>query len=423
MERKQKLWFSCQYENEPVDLKLLLIYFLKRIRFVIYFAIFGALLFASVYYFKTFVFVESRQYVATGEMYLVYADDVRIDNVYINDYTWQNLVHTDRAIEYALEYIDDAHVTEDYLKEAVTAGLVSDVRFVTLKVTTDNPERSIQIAQAYQIAIKELGEEMVDIESVSVYTDADSAEEIVQDNRTLRMALTGLVIGVFLSMFGIILQYVFDDSVYVASQFEARFGIPVIGICLKTKKNEQNSEHMVGKKSASKERLWGRQAIKLNYKKLTDGCRKIVVTDTSVRNKNEFPFEILKDVQMKLEQDELLAIALGNMKEEDAYYTGGNYELIKADSLNENADVVLECADADGVIVMVQMGAHNGKLIERALDLLTKQGCRVVGALLYDGDASLLRTYYFQALPFGSRNDKSEDEEDNEEKFLLDDIF
>ena len=72
---------------------------------------------------------------------------------------------------------------------------------------------------------------------------------------------------------------------------------------------------------------------------------------------------------------------------------------------------------------MVQMGAHNGKLIERALDLLTKQGCRVVGALLYDGDASLLRTYYFQALPFGSRNDKTEDEEDNEEKFLLDDIF
>lgn len=423
MEEKQKNMFSCKYENEPVDLKLLLIYILKRIRFVIYFAIFGALVFASVYYLRTFVFVEERQYVATAEMYLVYADDVRLENVYINDYTWQNLVHTDRAIGYALEYIDDSVVTEEYLKNAVTAGLVSDVRFVTLKVTTDNPQRSIQIAQAYQIAIRELGEEMVDIESVSVYTQADSAEEIVADNRTIRMALTGMCIGIFLSFLGIVLQYVFDDSIYVAGQFERRYGIPVIGVCLKPKKNEQVSEYMVGQKNGiSKDRLWERQVIKLNYRKLTSECKKVVVTDVSTRDRNSFAFDILKDVQMKLEQDELLAIAMGNMKDKDAFYTDGNYELNKAEAINENADAVLECAEADGVILTVQMGAHNGKLIERAMDLLTKQGCNIVGALMYDGDASLLKSYYFHALPFGNRSDKSEDEEDTE-KFMLDDIF
>ena len=89
---KEKKFFSCNYGNEPADLKLLLIYFLKHIRFVAYFIILGALLFASAYYLKTFVFVEEHQYVATSELYLVYADDVRLDNVYINDYTWQNLV-------------------------------------------------------------------------------------------------------------------------------------------------------------------------------------------------------------------------------------------------------------------------------------------------------------------------------------------
>ncbi len=423
MEEKQKNMFSCKYENEPVDLKLLLIYLIKRIRFVIYFAIFGALLFASAYYLKTFVFVEGRQYVATSELYLVYADDVRLENIYINDYTWQNLVHTDRAIGYALENIDDAVVTEEYLKEAVTAGLVSDVRFVTLKVTTDDPERSIQIAQAYQIAIKELGEDMVDIESVTVYTQADSAEEIVADNRTVRMALTGMCIGVFLSFFGIILQYIFDDSVYVTSQFEKRYGIPVIGLCLKTKKNEQTNEYMVGQKNAiSKDRLWERQVIKLNYKLFTTGCKKIVVADASVGSKNDFAFELLKDAKMKLEQDELLAIAMGNMKEEDAFYTDGDYELSKVSSINEDAEAVLECAKADGVILLVQMGVHNGKLIERAINLLIKQDCNVIGALLYGGDASLQKAYYFRALPFGNRNSKAEDEEDTE-KFMFEDIF
>ncbi len=423
MEEKKTRFFFCKYENEPADLKLLLIYFLKRIRFVIYFAIFGALILASVYYLKTFVFVEEHQYVATGEMYLVYADDVRLENVYINDHTWQSLVHTDRAIDYAMEYIDDDTVTEDFLKEAVTAGLVSDARFVTLKVTTNNPELSIEIAQAYQIAIKELGEEMVDIDTISVFTDADSAEEILSDNRTLRMACTGAVIGTVLAFLGIVLQYVFDDSIYIAKQFEQRFGVPVIGICLRAKKNELATENLVGHKgSIAKSRLWGRQVIKLNYRTLTAECRKIVVTDTALRNRNEFPFELLRDAKQKLEQDELLAIAMGDIKDENAFYTSSDYMLTKVAPINEDAEVVMECAEADGVILMVPMGAHNGKLLERSMDLLVKQKCNVIGALLYDGDPSLLKMYYFDPLPFGNKSERQDEVEETEE-FKLDDIF
>lgn len=423
MEEKKRSFFSCKYEDEPADLKVLLIYFIKRIRFVAYFAIIGALVFALAYYFKNFVLVDEHQYVATSELYLIYAEDVRLENVYINDYTWQNLVHTDKAIDYAMEYIGDASVTEEYLKKVVSAGLESDVRFVTLKVTTDDPELSIQIAQAYQLAIKSLGEEMVDIDTISVFTEADSAEEIVYDDRTLRMAITGAVIGALLAMFGIVLQYVFDDSVYVAKQFEQRFGIPVLGICLKLKKGEIIAENMVGQKNAvAKSRLWGRQAIKLNYKSLTKDCKKIVVADTAVRSKSEFPFQILKDAKQKLEQDELLAIAMGNMKDEDAFFTSPEYEITRVDSVNDDVDVVVECAKAEGVILMVQMGAHNGKLLERAIDVLVKQECNILAALLYDGDPALLKMYYYDALPFGSRGDKQEEEEDIEE-FNVDDIW
>ena len=424
MEEKKRSFFSCKYEDEPADLKLLLIYFIRRIRFVVYFTIIGALLFASVYYMKNFVLVDEHRYVATSELYLIYADDVRLENVYINDYTWQNLVHTDKAIDYAMEYIDDSSVTEEYLKEVVSANLVSDVRFITLKVTTDNPELSIQIAQAYQIAIKELGEEMVDIETISVFTEADTAEEIVSDDRTLRMACTGAVIGGILAVFGIILQYIFDDSVYVAKQFEQRFGIPVFGICLRVKKGETIAENMVGQKnSVTKSRLWGRQAIKLNYKSITKDCKKIVVADTALRSKSEFPFQILKDAKQKLEQDELLAIAMGNMKDEEAFFTSPDYEITHVESINDDVDVVEECAKAEGVILMAQMGAHNGKLLERAIDVLIKQECNILGALLYDGDPSLLKMYYYDALPFGSRGDKQDEDEDTDtDEFKLDDI-
>ena len=414
MEQKNKKLFVCRYENEPADLKLLLIYVLKRIRFVVYFMLFGALIFASAYYLKTYVLVEEKEYVATGELYLVYADDVRMENIYINDYTWQNLVQTDKAINYAMENIDSA-VSEEYLKGVVTAGLVSDVRFVTLKVTTNDPDLSVEIAQAFQGAIVELGKEMVDIESVTVYTEADSAEEVVGDDRTLRMACTGAVIGIILSLFGIVMQYIFDDSVYVISQFERRFGIPVMGICIHSKGNEAAGEKIVGRKSKlDPTRLWGRQAIKVNYRAFSKDCKKIAVADTALRVKSDVAFEILRDAKQKLEQDELLAVAMGDLKEEDVFFASEDYELIKVGSINEDAELVTECAKADGVIIMVPCGAHNGKILERAIDLLIKQNCNIVGALLYDGNASLLKMYYYDALLFGKQSDKEEDSQEEE---------
>lgn len=414
MDRENRKLFACRYENEPADLKLLLIYVLKRIRFVIYFMLFGALVFASVYYLKTYVLVEEKEYVATGELYLVYADDVRMENIYINDYTWQKLVQTDKAIDYALEHIDST-VSEEYLKEVVTAGLVSDVRFVTLKVTTNDPDLSVEIAQAFQGAIVELGEEMIDIESVKVFTEADSAEEITGDDRTLRMACTGAIIGTLLSLFGIIMQYIFDDSVYVISQFERRFGIPVMGICIHAKGNEVAGEKIVGRKNKlDPSRLWGRQAIKVNFRAFTKDCKKIVAVDMALKTKTDVPFEILRDAKQKLEQDELLAVAMGDLKEEDTFFAAEDYELIKVGSINENAEVVTECAKADGVVLMVPCGAHNGKILERAIDLLIKQDCNIVGALLYDGNASLLKMYYYDALLFGKKSDKEEDSQEEE---------
>lgn len=425
MAEKQSKMFACKYGNEPIDLKLMLIYFIKRIRYVIYFTIFGALAFACIYYLKTFVLVEEHQYVATGELYLTYAEDVRLDNVYINDYTWQQLAHTDIVIETAMTQID-SNVTEDYLKQVVVAGLESDVRLVVLKVTTNDPDLSVEIAQAFQDAIIELGVQMADIDAITIFTEADSAEEIRSDNRTMKMAVTGGIVGGIATILWILLQYTFDDSIYVAGQFERRYGIPVIGICLKYRDNNKMAGGYVStKRKTDSGRIWGQQAIKWNYRKLSGTCKKIAVTDLSMRGKTEIAMEILQDTKLKLEQDEILEIAMGKRKESEAFFSDSDYEIKETAPINVNADAVLECAQADGVIVMVQAGMHNGKLIERALDLLYKQGCNVVGALIYDGNASLLKMYYFEPLLYLKRADNEEEIEEDEQVDLdkLSDLF
>lgn len=419
MKSSDKFFFSCKYENEPADLKLLLIYFLRKLRYVLYLAIIGAVLFSVVYYFMNFVLVKEHDYVATGELYLVYSDEVRIENIYINDYTWQNLVHSDKVMYEAMRYID-SNLTEEQIKSAVTAGLVSDVRFVTLKVTTQNPDLSVEIAQAFQKALVTVCEEMADIQSVTVFTEADSAEEIVTDDRTVRMACTGAVIGSLLAAFCIVLQYVFDDSIYVPVQFERRFDIPVLGLCLRGKMAETNVENIVGqKKIRGSARIWNMQGIKMNYKVFTKDCKTIAVADTSMRGNADVAFEILKDAKEKLERDELLAIAMGELPKENEFYSSGEYQLFQTASINIDASVVEECAKADGVILLVRMGAHNAKLLERAVDLLIKQNCNIVGALLYDGEPSFLKMYYYDPLLFVNRERK--DFSDEEEEYKSDD--
>lgn len=422
METKNAGIFKCKYENEPTDLKLMLLYFLKRSRFVVYSVLLGALLFASVYYLKTFVLVEEKEYVATGELYLVYADDVRLENVYINDYTWQTLVQTDVALQFAMERID-SEVTEEFLKSAVTAGLVSDVRFVTLKVTTNNPDLSVEIAQAYQEAIKQLGEEMVDIAQVTIFTDADQAVEVTTDNRVVRMAITGAVVGAVLSIFVVLMQYVFDDSIYIAGQFERRFSIPVIGMVLRRKKGSHNHEMQVGaaeqNKEENRQKLWSNQVIQMNYEALCGERKMIAVTDLAVEGDADYAYEVLEEAKQRLEQEELMAMADGTLKEQDALYTLPDYSLKQVKAVNKDAQGAKQCAKAEATILLVPAGAHNGKLLERAIDLLYKQGCNIAGALIYDGDPRLLKAYYFEPVLFMRKDRKNETEEMTE----FDDLF
>lgn len=421
MDQNQHSKLDCKYGNEAADLKLLLIYFIKRIRYVFYAVIAGVFLFAATYYLTTYVFADEQQYVVTGEFYLVYSDDVRLDNVYINDYTWQNLIKTDKAVEHAMTKIR-SNVTEEYVRDSVTAGLVSDVRFVTLTVTANEPDLAIEIANAFQDTIFFLAEEMKDIDTVTVFTKPDSAQKVTIDDRTGRMAITGAVLGVVVSVTWIVLQYVFDDSVYVPRQFEQRYGIPVIGTCLHNKGSINISQNMIGQKTnVDSRQIWTQEALKINYEKYTEGCKKVMVVDTSVQENTDYPFDVLKDAKIKLEQEELLEIAMGDRKEEDSFFTADDYALIRTASVNEDAEVARECGKADGVVLMVQAGAHNGKLIERAIDLLEKQDSNIKGTLLYDGDTTLYRMYYFETILFGKANRKNVQTE--EEEFFEDDLF
>lgn len=417
--------YARQYGNEPADLKLMFIFFVRNFRYVVYSAIVGCIIFALSYYVFQFVLNDEEKYVAQAELYIEYATDVRLDNIYINDYTWQNLVHTDRAIDYVREKLAFA-MTDEELKACVAANLVSDVRFVTLKVTMEDPGKAVDVARYFQEAIISFSEDMVDVENVVVFTNADHADEIVKENKTVNMAVTGAVVGIVLAVFLILFCYTFDDSVYIPLTFERRFGIPVIGVFHDHTEKELReivmAEESIEKKTEGKHDFQSIKIAKLNLKKCSEGCMNIAVTDVSIKPEPDRAFETLLHLKLLNEQDEMTEIARGDLTEEAARFSAPNFRLDSKDPLEENADIAIECAKYDGTILLVRAGEHNTQVVERAINFLRKQGCNIIGVQLYDADAWILRFYYYKPVSLMNRKEKNADKQLEEQDTDVDDI-
>lgn len=417
--------YARKYGNEPADLKLMFIFFVRNFRYVIYSAIAGCIVFALSYYLFQFVLTDEEQYVAQAELYIEYATDVRLDNIYINDYTWQNLVHTDRAIDYVREKISYS-MTDEELKACVTANLVSDVRFVTLKVTAKDPGQAVNIARYFQEAIILFTEDMVDVENVVVFTNADHAEEIVKENKTLNMAIAGTVTGIVLAVFMILFCYTFDDATYIPLTFERRFGVPVIGVFHGHTEKELRglvmSDENIETKKGGKHDYLTIKIAKRNLRKCAEGCMNIAVTDISIKPASERAFETLLHLKLLNEQEEMTEIAKGDLAEEDACFSAPNFRLDSKDAFKENADVAAECAKYDGTILLVRAGEHNAQVVERAINFLKKQGCNIIGVQLYDADAWILRFYYYRPVSFLNRKDKAIEDDTEEQDFDVEDI-
>ena len=339
--------------KEPLNLKLLMLFLLKKIWILLCGTVLMAVLFGGIYYLKNYVFAPAAEYVAISQLYLTYADDVRLENVYINDYTWQTLADSDACVEEAKKNLS-FDCSNEYLRDVATAGLESDVRLVT--VTAESPERAVAIANAYEKAIQSLGERMVDVDEVQIFTSASTAVKKEWDNRTVRMSVTGAVVGFIASLVILLFVFAVDDSVYLPETTKIRYGIPTLACFDKSGKYINDRQ---------------RKETEMNMNTVLEGKTKVFLSDISGPE------------GIKSELTDSIREQLGE----------AGKVLLPADGILKNPEAVKEMKESDGVIVLIKAGAGNGKQIEEALDFLEVQELKVLGSILYDVDAKTLLCY------------------------------
>lgn len=217
-----------QYADEGMDLKKYMLCLLRRLPLLVLAVAGGALLGAIVYTAVRTVPESQREYQAFAKLQLDFAAD-ETGEVYqaYNGYTWNDLMATDPIMNLTLENLSSDYAREE-VETALRAEILSDIRILTLTVTTHSQVRTDEILGAAVQALESYGaqaKEFLEINGIQT----TQARLVVADNRMAQAVLLGALIGLFLSLFGISLYYVMDDRILVAGDVRKVTDVPFLG--------------------------------------------------------------------------------------------------------------------------------------------------------------------------------------------------
>ena len=219
---------EIKYADAGMDMKKLFLCFIGKIWIVCLAAVIGAALGGVIYTLVHIVPESEREYQAVSKVYLDFAKD-ETGEVYqaYNGYTWNDLMATDPILDGTM-----AHLPEDYTREEVIAAtkadILSDLRLLTITVTTHDQNRTDAIIQATGQSLIERGDAAKEFIKIEVIQTTD-ALLVTADDRTVQAALVGLVTVVILLLLSMMFYYVLDDRILVASDLKIVTDVSFIG--------------------------------------------------------------------------------------------------------------------------------------------------------------------------------------------------
>lgn len=219
-----------EWMNEGLDLKLLLLLYRKKIWISVVCALAGACFAGGLYFLMHVVYAPAREYEAVSKLYLTFAKDDDGDAYqYYNGYTWNDLMKTEPILDKIMEELFDSTLSREEVKIKITADILSDIRLLTVTVRSNLKEEAEVLIRACEEALVRFGAEQPEFDCIEVIEHGQPDLEAAADE-TLRAVLAGFVIGFLLSLLGLAFACVLDDSIYVPSDLEKRYDVPVLGV-------------------------------------------------------------------------------------------------------------------------------------------------------------------------------------------------
>ncbi len=390
------------YGKEPFDLRLTMLCMCRRLPVILSVTLLGTVLFGGGYYVKNVLLRGQCYYTAASVYRVAYAvEEKDVGAVYINQTSWntylQSQMFLDAVYVHLTESLEDKadmiyEIPErQVLGEMLQAFLASDLRVPSTAVTTDNPEKSIWIAQAVEAAMtQEFAGAIREIASISVIDSADTAQEVIPDVRVGRAFALSAVLSCFFAVVGVLLQITGEDGFRLPSAIWKRYGVKTAGT-IESKELGENLRYFFRSDHGEGDFL-KRVAVcgvqeQVDAAEVLDRLRQVCPDVTGAQEGDAG-----KDSGRGIDEGS------GRGIDEDSRRNAGKdngmdgWFAVPSPLLHPENSSLLR--GAEGILLVVRAGAHGGRQFERVLEFLQQHDCKVTAAVLWEADEKLIWWYY-----------------------------
>jgi len=215
---------------QRIDLQMILKLLLAKLRWLVLFAVVGAVLCGG---FAKFFMQE--KYTSGVSMYVSnIADAAQQESAasYSNltSSEWLVLTYTEvlqysASLEKVLPLLS-RNVTVQQLSEMVSVSGIEDTAMMRIRVTADDPVFAAEVCNALAGMAPEILE---NVESGSVRVIGEARRGVKTSPNIPRMVVIGLLVGFVLSALVVVLRYLLDNTVKTEADLKARLQVPVLG--------------------------------------------------------------------------------------------------------------------------------------------------------------------------------------------------
>ncbi|MBO5473824.1 MAG: hypothetical protein J6A08_08580 [Lachnospiraceae bacterium] len=352
---------EIRYADAGMDMKKWMLLWISKFWIVLAAAAAGAVLGGVVYTMARIVPEAEREYQAVSKIYLDFAAD-ETGEVYqeYNGYTWNDLMATDPILDVTMSDLPEGYTREEVM-EATEATILSDLRLLTVTITTNDPGRTDTILAATDQALETYGssaKEFIEIKTIQT----TEAKLVVADSRLMQAALIGLVIAFAAVFIGMLLYYILDDRIIVAGDVKQVTDVSFIGYTFDDADAAQ---------TARREDTQSRQRMSAAWKGTLQTHHDQAVAYLRKHHGNVPEIRVVPAEEALAE----LSIRGGGVSER---FAGEGKE--------------------DGVILTVPYGTVHGAYLAYLIGQYEAQGRSVLGIAIGNADIAFLRRYYGRAV-------------------------
>ncbi len=396
--------FVMKYGNEGMDIKKLLIFLLRRFYIVALAAAAGALIGGGLYILHNVALAGNREYQAQSKAYLDFAPDETGEAYqYYNGYTWNDLMSTDLILDRTMSYLPDGY-SEEEVVSATLAEIISDVRLLTVTITTPDMERTAQILEATDKALVELGEKEKEFTGIEIIKETEP-KLLVADDRLLQAVLVGTVLALAFALIGMALFYVLDDRIYVPMDLRGVTDIAFAGFSFSgavyegTDGAKEPDANMQEKPDETKEpnaktqeKPYGIKEPNAKAQKKSAKLKERLQSDTESNIRAlTLRYGGLERVELKKADIKEDWIKENQIKENQVKENQIEEDRIKEDQVNE---AEIKNAGLKAVLLVIPYGGLDRASLEYGLERLSLRQRRVAGIIIEDADMRFMRWYY-----------------------------